>query len=127
MKKISVLSVLTAVSLLMVGCDNYEPIKVHYFVQAETPITITYTDCDSQVVTVKTDLLDYSAEINESNCPDNFYYQISWVSETVQRVDMVVEFDGDPQIDQTWTSLKTLTDKLYYCTPWGSKCIHTTL
>jgi hypothetical protein len=104
------------------GCDDWNTVKGHYYIKADTPIDITYSTVNGDLVCEHTDLLDYHFDLTIDNCRGNFYYQISWTSDTVQRVDMVVEFDGEPQIDQVWTTVKTVSDKLYYCTPWGSDC-----
>jgi hypothetical protein len=107
---------------LILGCNDWSPVDGHYYIKSDTPITITYSNIDGNLITDKTDLLDYHFRLTIDNCRGNFYYQISWSSDTFQRVDMVVEFDGEPQIDQVWTTVKTVSDKLYYCTPWGSDC-----
>lgn len=109
-------------ALIFAGC--YEPQKVtgHYYVKADSPVTVSYIT-DEGIQEATTAELDVYYTLEEDKDPEVFYYGVTITSETAQDVHLIMSFSGRKyNTDYNLENITTYDLHLYYCTPWNTSC-----
>lgn len=126
------ISALICISLfiaLMCGCYKEPSVEGFYYVKAERPVDIMYTNQLGQTEVIRTDEFDYPLEFDSKD--NYFHYKIVVTSDSgAQNIFIKIFFDDDKSFndyERDYLNEDSIEYESGYCTPWSKTCARVTI